>query len=102
MQVVGARRSEVAGAKVTIDHAEGEADAVAIGPWLGIRLGGEDRDFSRHRHSAATYSAAFQGFAQNGLLEEQLGGVIRVLVVAAAADAEVRAERLDALWAREG
>ena len=67
---------------------EGQTDAIAIAP----RLAGEYGNLSGHGHAAA-----LQRFAQDCLFEGQLALIVRVLVMAAAASAEVRAGRYNAL-----
>jgi len=91
-----AQRNHSVRAAAAIAHVprriEGQTDSVAIAPGLGLGLASQHGNLRGHGHAAA-----FQGFAQDNLLEGQLGCVVRVLVVAAAADAEVRAGGRDAL-----
>jgi hypothetical protein len=67
---------------------EGQTDAIAIAP----RLAGDDGNLLRHSNATA-----LQRFAQDGLFESQLALIVRVLVMAAAANAEVRAGGRNAL-----
>jgi hypothetical protein len=67
---------------------EGNADAIAVVPGVG----GEDGDLV-----GGWNAGAIKGLKENGLLEGELGFVVRMLIVATAADAEVAADGSDAL-----
>jgi hypothetical protein len=67
---------------------EGNADAIAVSPGIG----GECGDLGGRRSSGA-----FKRFAKDGLFEGELRGIVGVLLVATAAEAEVRAAGSDAL-----
>ena len=72
-------------------YIEGEADAIAVGPWICR----EDCDVVRRANAGA-----LQRFAQDGIFEGQLVRVTRVLVVAASAWTEVWTTRRDTLRRR--
>ena len=69
-----------------------QANAIAVVPRLGLGLSSQHRNFGRRFHAAT-----FQRFPQNRLLPGQLRCVVRVLIVAAAARAKVRAGGHNAL-----
>ena len=80
-RVVHLSASEVAGAKLAVHFAQGEADAVAV------REGRRGMELEFGQREGA------EGFAEASGFAVELRGVAEVLKLAAAAGAEVRARR---------